>query len=263
MNEHVEADVDVNRDLDGRRFRIALLIPSTGLIDGELCDIAEERGAEALIFRVVPGAVADPRDVSAVASMVLEMGHPEQLSAVAARTVDVAPDVVAWACTSGSFLGAADASAEQVAAMTASAGGIPATTTSLAMLHALRRRSAARVSVVTPYHPEIGGRFARYLRAHGIDVAGEAHAGCGSDAEVGRLAFDDLAPLADDARGERVDALAIPCTGLRRRDLAERLGERMGCPVILANIATVDCAVELASERLAPGRAAPSAVPAG
>ena len=147
--------------------------------------------------------------------------------------------------------------------MTASAGGIPATTTSLAMLHALRRRSATRVSVVTPYHPEIDGRFARYLRAHGVDVAGEAHAGCGSDAEVGRLAFDDLAPLADDARGDRIDALAIPCTGSGAAISRERLGERMDCPVILANIATVDCAVELASAHLVRRRAVPTAVPAG
>ena len=249
-------------DMNGRRLRIALLIPSTGLIDGEMCDIAEERGAEALIFRVVPGAVADPRDPSAVADMVLDMGHPDQLAAVAARAVDVAPDVIAWACTSGSFLGAGDASARQVTAMTESAGGIPATTTSIAMLDALRRRSATRVSVVTPYHPEIGSRFAHYLRAHGIDVAGEAHAGCGSDAEVGRLAFDDLAPLADDARGDRIDALAIPCTGLRRRNLEERLGERMGCPAILANIATVECAVALASASLAPRPDSPPAGPA-
>ena len=74
-------DIGVDPDVDGHRLRIALLIPSTGLIDGEMCDIAEERGAEALIFRVVPGAVADPRDPSAVADMVLEMGHPEQLAA--------------------------------------------------------------------------------------------------------------------------------------------------------------------------------------
>jgi maleate cis-trans isomerase len=116
-----------------RRMRIAVLFPSTGLIDGELCDMAEERGASALIYKVAPQAIAPAEDPQAVAAMVTDMGAPATLAAVARTAAAVSPDVVVWACTSGSFLGAGRRGLEQATAMSEALGGVPATTTSLAI----------------------------------------------------------------------------------------------------------------------------------
>jgi hypothetical protein len=88
-----------------RSVRIAVLFPSTGLIDGELCDIAEERGAQVLIYKVSPEIVAAPNNPGAVSRMTQEMGSPQLLAEVARQAASVKPDVVVWACTSGSFLG--------------------------------------------------------------------------------------------------------------------------------------------------------------
>lgn len=229
-----------------RHVRIAVLFPSTGLIDGEICDMAEERGATALLYKVAPQAVAAAEDPQAVAAMVTDMGAPSSLAAVARTAAAVSPDVVVWACTSGSFLGAGRRGLEQAAAMSDALGGIPATTTSLAMVAALKGRSVRRVAVVTPYHPDIGERFVQYLRDQGFEPAEATHAGCGSDEAVGALTLNELLPLARAAVQADSQALVIPCTALRRRDLEAELGKTFGIPVILANSATLDHCVHLA-----------------
>lgn len=229
-----------------RPLRIAVLLPATGLIDGEICDIAEERGAQALIFKVAPPFVADAADADAVARMTQGMGSPSLLARIAGQAADVAADAVVWACTSGSFLGPADGRSTQAQAMSQALGGVPATTTSLAFLDGLAEHGLRHVAVVTPYHAQIGGKFARYLADHGYMVDGEAHAGCGSDEEVGRLTYADLAPLAHRAVRPGTQALAIPCTGLRRQDIVDRLQKELGMPVLLANEVTMNHAVKLA-----------------
>lgn len=227
-------------------MRIAVLFPSTGLIDGELCVMAEERGASALIYKVAPQAVAEAEDPQAVAAMVTDMGAPATLAAVARTAAAVSPDVVVWACTSGSFLGAGRRGLEQATAMSEALGGVPATTTSLAITWALRTRAIRRVAVVTPYHPEIGSRFVQYLRDQGFEPGEATHAGCGSDEAVGALTLDELLPLARAAVTPDSEALVIPCTALRRQALETELGKIFRIPVILANSATLDHCVHLA-----------------
>jgi len=232
--------------MSDRPVRIAVLFPSTGLVDGEICDLAEARGAEALIFKVSPKGVPDPADVGGVAAMTQEMGAPDLLATVAAQARDVDPDVVVWACTSGSFLGLDSRRTSQVDAMSGALGGIPATTTSLAIVAALRRKSVNHVAAVTPYHAPIGHRFVGYLRENGFVVDGEAHAGCGSDSEVGALGLDDLVPLVRMAVRPTTQAVAIPCTALRQQNLELELARMFGVAVILANAATLDEAVLIA-----------------
>jgi len=232
--------------MDTRLIRIAILFPSTGLIDGELCDMAEERGAQALIYKVSPLAIADPASPSAVAAMVQEMGSPAMLAHVARQTLDVAPDVVVWACTSGSFLGGDADKAAQAGAMSAAAGGIPATTTSLAILDTLLSRNIRHVAAVTPYHVDIGRKFVSFLADNGFIVDGEAHAGCGSDSEVGALTISDLKPLVARAVTEKTEAVVIPCTALRHQTIEADLLKAFGIPAVLANAATLDYAIKLA-----------------
>lgn len=228
-----------------RPVRIAVLFPSTGLVDGELCKLAEERGAEAFIYKVAPGVVARADDPAAVARMTQEMGTPSLLAQVASMARDVSPDVVVWACTSGSFLVEGGSGAAQAEAMSKAAGGVPASTTSLAMLEALRFRQVRHVAVVTPYHKDIGQKFLALLRANGFEVDGDAHAGCGSDAEVGMLTLEQFAPLARTAVSKQSEAIVIPCTAVRRQTLVADLEKEFGVPVILANEATFDHAMRI------------------
>ena len=143
--------------------RIAVLFPPYGLIHNELCRLAGERGAEAVIFRVPAGdSPVDPESFvgnpDANARALRTMGALDTLRRVAAETTTVYPDVVAWACTSGSFIGDGHTLDHQVDIMR-EAAGVPATTTSVAIIHALGRRNLARLCVITPYVRQVGEPF--------------------------------------------------------------------------------------------------------
>jgi maleate cis-trans isomerase len=224
--------------------RIALLVPSTFLIDGPLCRLAEEVGLQPSLLRVPSPAVADTSDAGAVADMVRFMGDTESLAAAARLAREVEPDVIAWGCTSGSFIDGGQMGDRQAAAMEAAAG-VPAITTSQAMIAALAGIGARRIAVITPYLAPIGQKFVHYLEGAGLTVTGEAHLGGGSDAEVGALtprAFADaLAAMPTD----QADAIVIPCTAVDEYHIRPALAES-GLPIIFANRATLELAARRA-----------------
>lgn len=234
-----------------RRPRVALLFPDFGLIDGELCDLAEKRGAEAVIFRVsAEGGPSDQAEFvgrpELLAGAVSSMGSLENLARVAGSTRLVDPDAVAWVCTSGSFLGPEEVVGEQCAVLT-EASGAPSTTTSVAILHALRSHAAQRVVSLTPYPKLLGRAFSDYLERHGLEVLGEAHAGGANDEEISAMTADDFAPLAQEAWRDGAEALVLPCTALRVGQIETRLEGEYGVPIVMANPATIAHAVELAA----------------
>ena len=226
-------------------IRIAALVPSTYLIDGELCALAAQRGASAHVFRVAPKVVAAADDADAVADMAAEMGAPDILAAVAATAADIDPHVVIWACTSGSFIADGAPADTQAAAMSKALDGIAATSTSLAMVNSIRRAAPRRLAVVTPYHQSIGIQFVQYLEQCGIPVESHAHVGCGSDAEVSGLGPSDLIRVAKGVLRGNFDAVAIPCTALRRAGVSEAFRVEFGAESILANESTLDEAIRL------------------
>lgn len=230
--------------------RIAVLFPPYGVIHNELCRLAGERGAEAVIFRVPAGdAPVDPEsfvgDPDANVRALRTMGGLDTLRRVAAETTTVDPDVVAWACTSGSFIGDGHTLVHQIDVMR-EAAGVPATTTSVAIIHALRRRNLARLCVLTPYVRQVGEPFIGFLQSHGFEVLSHGHAGRITDEEIGLLTAGDFAPLVEAVWRPGAEAIVIPCTAVRVGAIAEGLGAACGVPVILANPATLDHAVELA-----------------
>lgn len=230
----------------GAAARIAVLVPSTFLLDGEICEMAARRGAEAHLFRVHPESVANPRDSDAVARMVEDMGSVESLSKAAAQTADVAPHAIVWACTSGSFLGDGNYGERQARALSRFGGNIPATTTSLAIVAALTRIEARKLLVLTPYHAEIGVKFVNFLEKSGFSAVGHSHAGKGSDGEVGVLRLEDFLTLARSAGESPCDTIVIPCTAVRDRGMSAELSRELRLPVVTANAATMDLAVQLA-----------------
>lgn len=227
------------------RPRIAALVPSTFLLDGEFCAIAEELGAQAHLFRVPSPEISDNGDAGAVADMVRFMGEPPLLARIASEAAQVTPDRVVWACTSGSFIDGGAMGLRQADAMSGALGGVPAITTSAAMLAALDRIDARRIAVVTPYHPPIGERFVTHLREAGLEVVLAEHLGGGSDEAVGAIDpqrySDAIARASDD-----FDAIAIPCTAVSERAVGPVLEAVTARPVVFANRATLAEALALA-----------------
>ncbi len=148
----------------------------------------------------------------------------------------VAPEVVAYACTSGSFVGGGAGERAMVAAM-AQAGEVPSLTTSGALLDALHEIEARRVAIVTPYTKSVTDSLEDYLDESGITITGRSYLGL--TREIWRVPYRDVVDMAREAAGDAPDALFISCTNLPTYDVIPQLEAELRMPVLSANQVTM------------------------
>ena len=158
---------------------------------------------------------------------------------LAARYVGTAAvDVIAYACTSGSFLGGPGYDQDLLARIVA-ASGSPAVGTSPAMIEALRAVGVRRVSVVTPYLDSINQRLTAFLEGHGFEVVSMAGQQIVPNLEIGAQAPETILAFAKEHLDPSADGYFLSCTNWRAMEVAEQLELDSGKPVITSNQATV------------------------
>ena len=166
------------------------------------------------------------------------LGAEEPLRAAAKRAREHAPDAVMWACTSGSFVYGLDGLREQ-AGWVADAAGVPASSTSLALLAALSHVEAGTVAVAATYPRAVTDHLTNLMADAGFKIAAVTHADVPSGEDAGRLDPDAVAAMvAGVARPPGTEAVVVPDTALRTTDLLPRLEAEVGMPVVTANQAT-------------------------
>lgn len=143
---------------------------------------------------------------------------------------------VAYNCTSASFIRGVDGNAALCRRL-ASAAGVPATTTSDAVLTALRRLDVTRVSVVTPYLYEVGEKLRLFLSEAGFEVVSL------NSLDLARnhasTPLDVIVDQVKQAAHPTADAVLVSCTALKLATSIPHLEELAGRPVVTANQATV------------------------
>ena len=148
--------------------------------------------------------------------------------------VPLNPDVVLWACTSGSFIAGRAWAEDQVKGI-AAVTGKPTSSTSIAFVNAARHLGAKRVAVLASYPERTSKAFGSFLQEHDIGVSHLQW----MDAPGGRDAF--LMPLerfmkaAREADGPEVDAFLVPDTAIAGFPLIGPLERELGKPVLTAN----------------------------
>lgn len=167
------------------------------------------------------------------------------------------PELILFCCTSGSFL-YGYGSDRRLARRIRQATGIPAMTTSTAVMSALRALGARTIFLLTPYPREWNQREVRFLNKGGIAVAAMATLPCEQ-----RGAMADIAPyrIARAVLNRRqtlraCDAVFISCTNLRALEIVEDLEARLQIPVVTSNSATMWAALRTLGMR-------PAGVPGG
>ncbi len=156
-------------------------------------------------------------------------------------------DVLAYACTSGSFL-AGSGSHREISDQLTAALHVPAVTTSTAVLEALRHLGVRRLYVVTPYPEGVTKQTLAYLSAGGFEIP-DWHSFDGPDSRgiAAVREADVVEVLVSAARRYRqqggIDALLVSCTNLRTLGALAELEERCGMPVVSSNSATIWAAV--------------------
>ncbi|MEU8716464.1 MULTISPECIES: aspartate/glutamate racemase family protein [unclassified Streptomyces] len=162
--------------------------------------------------------------------------HETLGEAVRALTA-VAPEVVAYACTSGSFVGGIAGERAMCEAMTRS-GAVPALTTSGALLDALTELGVRRLALVTPYTVSVTRVLEEYVSEAGVQVAGCAFMGL--TRHIWQVPYRDVVAMARRAvRPGAADALFISCTNLPTYDVIPQLEAELRLPVLSANQVTM------------------------
>ena len=148
----------------------------------------------------------------------------------------VHPEVVAYACTSGSFVGGIAGERAMCEAMTR-AGEVRSLTTSGALLEALQELGARRIALVTPYTVSVTRALEEYLAEAGIEITGTSSLGL--TRHIWKVPYRDVVDMARSAVRGAADALFISCTNLPTYDVIPQLEAELRIPVISANQVTM------------------------
>lgn len=156
------------------------------------------------------------------------------------------PRVVAYACTSGSFVGGLAGERAMCEVMSA-AGGIPSLTTSGALLDALRELGARRIAVLTPYTESVTRSLEEYLSEAGVTVTGREFLGL--TRHIWKVSYREVVDMARRVSAASADALFISCTNLPTYDVIPQLEAELRMPVVSANQVTMWSALRAVGAR--------------
>jgi maleate isomerase len=169
--------------------------------------------------------------------------------------IAVAPEVVAYACTSGSFVDGLAGERAMCEAMSRAgeteSGTLPSVTTSGALLEALGELGARRVAVVTPYTESVTQSLEEYLAQAGIVITGREFLGL--TRHIWKVPYRDVVDMARRAVVGAADCLFISCTNLPTYDVIPQLEAELRMPVLSANQVTMWSALRrLGAEAVGP-----------
>jgi len=150
-------------------------------------------------------------------------------------TADV--DCIAFGCTSGSLLGGPDHN-EKLLAKIGEVTDIPAITTSMAVVAALKELEIKNVSVATPYHDDINVKEKEFFERHGFKVLHIQGLSCNGP-ETADLPTKVVYDHAKNAFRSGSDALFMSCTDMPSLDIVQTLEADLGKPVVSSNTATM------------------------
>ncbi|GAA2200786.1 Asp/Glu/hydantoin racemase [Sinomonas flava] len=169
------------------------------------------------------------------ATMASAIGDDEEVRATARCLSAVAPEAALYACTSGSFVNGLEG-ARKISMAIRDEVDAPAVTTSEALLEALELLGIGKLSIATPYVPELTERLVDFLAEDGRAVTGCA--GLGLDKLIWHVPYGKTADLVRSADSDDAEAVFVACTNLPTFDVIAPLERELGKPVLTANQVT-------------------------
>jgi maleate isomerase len=182
------------------------------------------------------------QDLPVGVEQAVAVGDREVVAGSTRDLMTVRPAVVAYGCTSGSFVGGRAGEAALSAAMRA-AGAPRAVTTSGALLAAIEALGLASLAVVTPYDDAVGERLTAFLGEAGVAVS--ASSNMGLTGRIWTVPYDVTADLVRRTATDG-DGVFVSCTNLPTYDVIGPLERELGRPVLTANQVTMWAALAAA-----------------
>jgi maleate isomerase len=214
------------KDYYGWRARIGLVYIDTGTPMEPEC------------YAMAPEGVTIHADRMRLPKVTVEgltsMMEAQEIEDTTARVAKAPVHSIVFGGTSASFLLGRGYDEQVKARMASRAPGVPVTTTSTAMLKALRTFRAKRVSFVGPYEDRITQRGRKFLEENGFEVLAATGMGLTTDKEIGAVALEDVYAFARTSAHPTSDAVFLSCTGMRTVGAIEALERDLGVPVVSA-----------------------------
>ena len=165
-----------------------------------------------------------------------KVSESRHLKAATRDVLHLEPEVVAYLCTSGSFIHGV-AYERQLCQDILDAGAAQALTTTGALVEALAALGLSRISVITPYDEALTQRLLDFLAELGVEVLQSKYLGLGGG--IWRVNYRTVAELILAADHPDAQAVFVSCTNLPTYDIIAPMEERLNKPVLTANQLTV------------------------
>jgi maleate isomerase len=157
----------------------------------------------------------------------------DQLEAAAGLLADAAVEVIVFHCTAVSTF--APDMAQGIRERIEKATGKKCFTTADAVLGALSKLGASRVSLLTPYIDEVHRRELEFLEANGFHVEGGANLGIDTNAQMAELEPEAILNWAQRNISDASDVCFLSCTAIKSASIISALERSCGKPVITSN----------------------------
>jgi len=151
---------------------------------------------------------------------------------------ELKPDVIAFCCTSGSFVKGVGYDKEIIDKIER-ATGTRATTTTTAVVNALKTLKVEKLSIATPYIDEVNVACKKFFEGLGFEVLDIKGLGIRDDLEIGKQSSETIYRLAKSVDKQDADCIFISCTNLNTIDIIQPLEYDLCKPVITSNQATM------------------------
>ncbi|MFE3443927.1 Asp/Glu/hydantoin racemase [Nocardia sp. NPDC059180] len=180
------------------------------------------------------------------------VSNPAHLTAATRDVLHVEPEVVAYLCTSGSFIKGL-AHERSLREIICRAGAQDAVTTSGALVEAIGHLGISRISVITPYDEVLTHRLHEFLGEAGCGVVRSDHLGLGGG--IWKVNYRTIAERIFGADHPDAEAIFVSCTNLPTYDIIEPLEMALGKPVLTANQLTMwACLGRMKLPMMGPGK---------
>jgi maleate cis-trans isomerase len=201
--------------------RIGLLAPSSNTT------------VETEFFKALPDGVtlhtARLPIVSVTPESIGKMADSLDVESKLLATADV--DVIILGATAPSFLKGLGYDRE-VSDRITSVTGKPATTTSTALLEAMKMLGITRIALGSAYSPEVNDICAKFIEANGVKVAAKDGLNVIDNLAIGRLDVQTAYDLGKKVDCADAQAVVLACTNWKSMAIIERLEQAIGKPVL-------------------------------
>ena len=159
------------------------------------------------------------------------------VEAAAGLLAHLSPDLIVFACTSGSFVDGEEGLQRQID-LIGQIGKCPVVATSRAIIQSCRELGIDRIDVATPYLDSVNEFERTFFEGHGLEVTSLVGLGLSGPA-IREVPPDDIVALARRANTSEGQGMFLSCTDLRALEVVDRLEAEFGKPVLTSNQVTM------------------------